>query len=67
MTLIFIRIFFIILSIIIGFQIGSFVQAGDMDFAKIGSVIGGVIAVLIILFEFAMGYLRRFSDLYSVS
>ena len=54
MTLIFIRIFFIILSIIIGFQIGSFVQAGDMDFAKIGSVIGGVIAVLIILFEFAM-------------
>lgn len=54
MTLIFIRVFFIILSIIIGFQIGSFIQGGEMDFAMIGAMTGGVIAMAIILFEFAM-------------
>lgn len=54
MTLIFIRIFFIILSVIIGFQIGSFVRVGDADFGALGAIIGLVLAVSIILFEFAM-------------
>lgn len=54
MTLIFIRIFFIILSVIIGFQIGSFVQTGETDFSVIGAVIGFIVAVSIILFEFIM-------------
>lgn len=54
MTLIFIRIFFIILSIIIGYQIGSFVRIGDTDFSAIGSVIGFIAAAVIIFFEFIM-------------
>ncbi len=54
MTLIFIRIFFIILSIVIGFQIGSFIQVGDTDFGIFGSAIGFVVAASIILFEFTM-------------
>ena len=47
MTLIFIRIFFIILSIIVGFQVGSFVQGGEMDFALIGAGIGFIVAMSI--------------------
>jgi uncharacterized protein YacL len=54
MTLIFIRIFFIILSVIIGFQIGSFVQVGDIDFSLLGAIIGLIVAIGIILFEFSM-------------
>lgn len=54
MTLIFIRIFFIILSVIIGFQIGSFVQAGDFNFSTVGAVIALIAALSIILFEFVM-------------
>jgi len=54
MTLIFIRIFFIILSVVLGFQIGSFVQIKGLDFALIGAAIGCIAAVSIILFEFAM-------------
>lgn len=54
MTLIFIRIFFIILSLIIGFQIGSFVQAGDLNFSIVGALIGLVAALIIIFFEFIM-------------
>ena len=54
MTLIFIRIFFVILSVIIGFQIGSFVQAGGTDFSVLGALIGFLIAILIIILEFTM-------------
>jgi len=54
MTLIFIRVFFILLSIIVGFQIGSFVRIGNLDFGMIGAAIGFVVAVSIILFEFIM-------------
>ncbi len=54
MTLIFIRIFFIILSVVLGFQIGSFVQVKGLDFALIGAAIGCIAAMSIILFEFAM-------------
>jgi uncharacterized protein YacL len=54
MTLVFIRFFFIALSIIIGFQIGSFVQVGDADFGALGALIGLIVAISIILFEFSM-------------
>ena len=54
MTLIFIRIFFILLSVIVGFQIGSFVQAGDADFSIVGALIGFIVATFIIMFEFIM-------------
>ena len=54
MTLIFIRIFFVILSVIIGFQVGSFAQAGASDFSVLGASIGFLAAVLIIIFEFTM-------------
>ncbi len=54
MTLIFIRIFFVVLSVIIGFQIGSFTQAGASDFSVLGASIGFLAAVLIIVFEFTM-------------
>ena len=54
MTLIFIRVFFILLSIIVGFQVGSFVHIGELDFAMIGAAIGLVMAISIILFEFIM-------------
>lgn len=54
MTLIFIRVFFLLLSIILGFQIGSFVQAGELDFGIIGAAIGFIAAVAIIIFEFMM-------------
>src|SRR3990167_8192877 len=54
MTLIFIRIFFVILSIIIGFQVGSFAQAGFSDFSVLGASIGFLAAILIIIFEFTM-------------
>ena len=54
MTLVFIRIFFMILSIIIGYQIGSFVRVGDADFSAIGAIIGLFVAISIIVFEFVM-------------
>lgn len=54
MTLIFIRIFFILLSVIVGFQIGSFVQSGDADFSIVGALIGFIVAAFIIMFEFIM-------------
>lgn len=54
MTLIFIRIFFVILSVIIGFQIGSFVPSGPADFSVIGALAGFLIAILIIILEFTM-------------
>ena len=54
MTLIFIRFFFVILSVIIGFQVGSFIQAGVSNFSFLGSVIGFVVSLLIILLEFTM-------------
>ena len=54
MTLIFIRIFFILLSIIVGFQVGSFIQHDNLDFGKIGAAVGFLAALAIILFEFTM-------------
>ncbi len=54
MTLIFIRFFFIILSMIVGYQIGSFVVVGGMDFSSLGTLIGLLTAVGIIIFEFVM-------------
>jgi len=54
MTLIFIRIFFVVLSMIIGFQIGSFIRIGNSDFSTIGAIIGLVIALFIIILEFTM-------------
>jgi len=54
MTLIFIRIFFVILSVIIGFQIGSFVQLGGTDLSVLGAVIGFLMAAAIIILEFTM-------------
>lgn len=54
MTLIFIRIFFVILSVIIGFQVGSFVQIGSSDFSALGALIGLSVAMIIIILEFTM-------------
>ncbi|MDP2911288.1 MAG: PIN domain nuclease [Candidatus Omnitrophota bacterium] len=54
MTLIFIRTFFVILSVIVGFQVGSFIQAGASNFSFLGSIIGFVVSLLIILLEFTM-------------
>ncbi len=54
MTLIFIRLFFMLLSGILGFQIGSFIQVGDVNFGALGGIIGLAVAVGIILFEFSM-------------
>lgn len=54
MTLIFIRIFFVIFSVIIGFQVGSFVQVGSSDFSILGASIGFLMAALIIILEFTM-------------
>ena len=54
MTLIFIRVFFIILSVVVGNQIGSFVHIDNADFSRLGGVIGFVAAAIIILFEFIM-------------
>ncbi|MFH1478695.1 MAG: PIN domain-containing protein [Candidatus Omnitrophota bacterium] len=55
MTLVFIRVFFILLSIVLGFQIGSFIQAdGGGDFSILGAIIGFVVAISISLFEFTM-------------
>ncbi len=54
MTLIFIRIFFVILSIIIGFQVGSFIQVGSSDFSVLGASIGLLAAAAIIILEFTM-------------
>jgi len=54
MTIIFIRIFFVVLSAIIGSQIGSFIQTGSSDFGVIGGLIGLFVALVIIIFEFAM-------------
>ncbi len=54
MTLIFIRVFFVILSVIIGFQVGSFVQAGSSDFSVLGAALGFLMAMLIIILEFTM-------------
>ncbi|MFH1782789.1 MAG: PIN domain-containing protein [Candidatus Omnitrophota bacterium] len=54
MTLVFIRIFFIILSVILGFQIGSFIQSDSGDFSAIGGIIGCVAAVMIIMIEFSL-------------
>ena len=54
MTLIFIRFFFIILSMIVGYQVGSFVIVGGVDFGSLGALIGLIVAVGIIIFEFAM-------------
>lgn len=54
MTLIFIRVFFVILSVIIGFQIGSFVPSGGTDFSMLGASIGFLVAILIIILEFTM-------------
>jgi uncharacterized protein YacL len=54
MTLIFIRIFFIILSVVVGYQIGSFVHVGSSDFSVAGSIIGFLAAAAIIFLEFIM-------------
>src|SRR3989338_2138554 len=54
MTLIFIRVFFVILSVIIGFQVGSFVQIGSSDFSALGALIGFLTAAVIIILEFTM-------------
>jgi uncharacterized protein YacL len=54
MTLNFIRLFFIILSVIVGFQIGSFVNAGAGDFSMAGGAIGFIAALSIIILEFIM-------------
>ncbi|MDP2921771.1 MAG: PIN domain nuclease [Candidatus Omnitrophota bacterium] len=54
MTLIFIRVFFVALSVIIGFQIGSFVQMGSSDFSMLGGLLGFLLALVIIIMEFTM-------------
>jgi len=54
MTLIFIRVFFIILSVIIGYQIGSFVRIGSSGFNVIGAALGFLVAMSIIIFEFIL-------------
>ncbi len=54
MTLIFIRFFFVVLSVIVGFQVGSFAQAGSSDFSALGALLGFLTAMLIIIFEFTM-------------
>ena len=54
MTLIFIRIFFVMLSVIIGFQVGSFVQAGGANFSALGALAGFLMSVIIIILEFTM-------------
>jgi uncharacterized protein YacL len=54
MTLIFIRIFFVILSVIIGFQVGSFIQAGGANFSALGALAGFLMSVLIVILEFSM-------------
>jgi len=54
MTLIFIRIFFVILSVIIGFQVGSFVQAGGANFSTLGALAGFSMSIIIIILEFTM-------------
>ncbi len=54
MTLVFIRIFFIILSVILGFQVGSFVNIANSNFTFIGALIGFIVALSIIIFEFMM-------------
>ncbi|MFA5389382.1 MAG: PIN domain-containing protein [Candidatus Omnitrophota bacterium] len=54
MTLIFIRVFFVILSVIVGFQVGSFVQVGSSDFSSLGGLLGFILAVVIIILEFTM-------------
>ena len=54
MTLIFIRIFFVVLSVVIGFQVGSFAQGSTSDFSVLGASIGFLMAALIIIFEFTM-------------
>lgn len=58
MTLVFIRIFFVILSVIIGFQIGSFFQREGGDFTLLGGIIGLFAAIFFIGVEFIM---RRIS------
>ena len=54
MTLIFIRIFFVMLSVIIGFQVGSFVQVGVANFSALGALAGFLMSVIIIILEFTM-------------
>ena len=54
MTLIFIRFFFVVLSTIVGFQVGSFVQAGSSNFSALGALLGFLAAMIIIIFEFTM-------------
>jgi len=49
MNLIFIRIFFLIISIVIGYQIGSI-----KDIALLGAVAGSIVGMLIILLEASM-------------
>jgi uncharacterized protein YacL len=40
--------------VLIGFQIGSFVQVGNFDFSVVGASIGFLMALLIIILEFTM-------------
>ena len=54
MTLIFIRFFFVVLSVIVGFQVGSFVQVGSSDFSTLGALLGFATAMIIIILEFTM-------------
>jgi len=54
MTLIFIRIFFVMLSVVIGFQVGSFVQAGGANFSALGALAGFLMSIIIIILEFTM-------------
>ncbi|MDP6685438.1 MAG: PIN domain-containing protein [Candidatus Omnitrophota bacterium] len=54
MTLIFIRIFFILLSIVVGFQVGSFVHAGEVDFGLVGAGVGFLLSFILIFLEFTM-------------
>ena len=54
MTVIFVRIFFILLSIVVGFQVGSFVNVEGIDFGMVGALIGLILAVVIIFIEFTM-------------
>ena len=54
MTLTFIRICFIALSVAIGLQIGSFISIDGSDFSNIGAISGFAISLAIVLFEFFM-------------
>lgn len=58
MTVIFLRLFFVFVSIVVGYYVGSLLGAFDVKWAYGGAAIGLIGSFIIILLEFGM---RRFS------